>query len=53
MLLLSLEEQVAISECSGRVMDRARADDDEKAVFWVLAIDNRYGLVATLDDCLF
>lgn len=53
MLLLGLEEQIAVSECSGRVMNRARADDNEKAMLGVLAIDNRYGLIATLDDCLF
>lgn len=53
MLLLGLEEQIAVSERSGRVMDRARADDNEKAVLRVLAIDNGYGLIATLDDCLF
>jgi hypothetical protein len=51
-LLLLLEEEVAVGEGGLGVVDGAWADDDEQALLLVGAIDDGDGLVAALEHCL-
>lgn len=52
-LLLLLEQHVAVSQGSLGVVDRAGADDDEQAAVGIGAVDDGHGLLARLDDGLF
>lgn len=51
-LLLLLEQHVAVGEGSLGVVDRARADDDEQAALGIGAVDDGHSLFARLDDGL-
>lgn len=51
-LLLFLQEKIAVGEGGRGVVDGTRADNDEQSLLLVGAVDNSNGLIAALDDCL-
>ena len=52
MLVLQLDQTSAVVKSSFRVVDRARADNDEDAMVRVCALDNCNSFVAAVEDGL-
>jgi hypothetical protein len=49
-LLLELQQTVAVLQCHGGVVDRARADHDHESPLLIHAVDDLYGLFTRVDD---
>jgi hypothetical protein len=51
-LLLLLQEKVAVGKGSRGVVNGTGANDDKQSVLFVAAIDNSNSLISALEDCL-
>lgn len=51
MLLLLFQQHIAVLERGLGIVDRAGADDDEKSLLRIGAIDNRNNLLAAVENC--